>query len=161
MMNTSISAIWLQKGHFDFSGQDGRSTTSQLIKENLRVALGLPKYGLRIAFYPGGMRQRHIYWWREGKVKYAEAQFVAAISKEHPVLSLGVSIEKGCEDAEAKRAGDAMDRRTWDWPRLVKGVADILSSGVPAVARTLNSPVQVRVWSRPRSKEGERIAWHT
>jgi hypothetical protein len=130
------------------------------LKANLCAALGLPKDGLRIAYYPVGPQFRHIYWWREGSDDYAEAQFVAAISKDHPVLSLGVSIEKASEDGEAKRAGDAMDRCTWDWPRLVKGLADILSSDVPAAAKALNSSVHMRVWSRPRPK-GERVGWHT
>ena len=77
-MDTSISAAWLLKGHFDFAGQDQHNTTTLLIKANLCAALGLPKDGLRIAFYPAGPQYKHSYWWREGDTDYAEAQFVAA-----------------------------------------------------------------------------------
>jgi hypothetical protein len=159
-MSASISATWLQKGYFDFSGQDQHNTTSLLVKANLCTALGLPKNGLSVASYPVGPQFRHIYWWREGSADYAEAQFMAAISREHPVLSLGVSVEKGREDRAVGTGTDAMDRSTWDWPRLVKELADILSIDVPALEKTSQGPVHLRVWSR-RHSEADQAGWHT
>jgi len=158
-MDAAISAMWLQKGHFDFSRQDSRNTTSLLIRSNLCAVLSLPKDGLEIRRYPVGPQFSHVYWWREGSEDYAEAQFVAAISKDHPVLSLGVSIEKGREDAESMRAGDAMDRRSWDWPRLVIGIADILSDEVPAASKALDASVHVRIWTRKRP-DNDRSGWY-
>ena len=119
------------------------------IRESLCVALGLPANGLEIASYPTGPQFRHTYWWRDHKVDYAEAQFVAAISHVHPVLSLGVSVEKGLEGGTATRPERAMDRRVWDWPRLVDGLSEILLTDVPAVAGGQTSEGEPRI--QPRS----------
>jgi hypothetical protein len=70
---------------------------------------------------------------------------VAAISKEHPVLSLGVSVEKGLEGSAASDPREMMDRHAWDWPRLVENLSDVLLTDVPELARGLEAPVHVRV----------------
>ncbi len=144
-MNASLSAAWLQEGPFDLGGPDPRHTTMISIKETLSDALRLPPDGLRIAFYPPGPQFKHTYWWREGGRDYAEAQFVAAIAKEVPVLSLGVSIEKGFEAGVPGRPEQVMDRAVWDWPRLVSALPEILSVDVPGVAAKLAAPISVRV----------------
>lgn len=162
-MDTSIAASWLFKGHFDFSAQDPHHTTTQLIRDELCALLGLPKDYLRIAFYPTGMTKKHTFWWRETDLDYAEAQWFAEISKSYPVLSLGVSVEKGLEGAGshlAARPEQLMDRRTWDWPRLVEHISNVLSIDVVAAARTLQRPINVRIRSRRRS-ELEPTAWET
>lgn len=159
-MSAPISAAWLLKGHFDFAGQDQHNTTTLSIKAGLCEALGLPSDGLQIANYPVGPQFKHTFWWREGRTDYAEAQFVAAISKEHPVLSLGVSVEKGLEGSAIRRPEEVMDRRVWDWPRLVARLSDVLSTDVPKVATGLGSPIHLRVRRGARS-DGERRWWQT
>jgi hypothetical protein len=159
-MDSSISASWLLKGHFDFSAQDPRHTTTQLIKADLCASLGLPKDGLRIASYPVGAAWRHIFWWREGNVDYAEAQFFAEVSETHPVLSLGVAVEKGLED-RARRPEQLMDRATWDWPRLVEHLPVVLSTDVVAAAAVLRGPINVRIRSKRRVEADSGATWET
>jgi hypothetical protein len=156
-MDASISASWLLKGHFDFSARDSRHTITQLIRADLCAALSLPKDGLRIASFPVGPAWRHIFWWREGNTDYAEAQFFAEVSETHPVLSLGVAVEKGLED-RARRPEELMDRATWDWPRLVKHLPVVLSTDVVAAAAALRGPINVRIRSRQADTEA---AWET
>jgi len=89
--------------------------------------------------------------WREGDVDYAEAQFFMQIA-HYPILSLGVSVEKGREDAVA--TGDkAMDRHSWDWQRFVDHCATILEVDVPASAMNLPQPITLRVQLLPRGAE--------
>lgn len=159
-MGASISGAWLLKGHFDFAGQDQHNTTTLSIKANLCTALGLQPDGLSIANYPTGPAFKHTFWWREGDTDYAEAQFVAAISKEHPVLSLGISVEKGLEGGPATGPKQMMDRHVWDWPRLIESLSDILSADVPGIATAIGAPVQVRVRHGVRWEEDRRW-WHT
>ena len=92
-MGASVLGAWLLKGHFDFADQDQHNTTTLSVKASLCDALGLQPDGLRIANYPTGPSFKHTFWWRESETDYAEAQFVAAISKEHPVLSLARSYQ--------------------------------------------------------------------
>ena len=66
---------WLWQGYFDFSGQDPRKTTTQVIRNELARRLGLEARTLRIRQYPVGPQFRHTYWWREGRRDYADAQF--------------------------------------------------------------------------------------
>jgi hypothetical protein len=145
----SISASWLLNGHFDFSAQDPRHTITQLIKAHLCASLSLPKDGLRIASYPVGAAWRHIFWWREGNVDYAEAQFFAEVSETHPVLSLGVAVEKGLEE-RPRRPEELMDRATWDWSRLVVHLPVVLSTDVVAAAAGLRGSINVRIRSKRR-----------
>lgn len=159
-MSTSISASWLLKGHFDFSSQDPHNTTTLLIKKDLSDALGLPRDGLNIARYPVGPQFSHIFWWREEKLDFAEAQFVAAISESHPVLSLGVSVEKGLENANVPRPEQAMNRNLWDWDRVLRVAEHILSVDVPSISALLNAPIHLRILSRVRSEESA-VGWHS
>ena len=142
-----IQASWLLRGYFDFSKQDRNDTTSQRIRNELCVALGRPKDSLRIANYPVGPVWRHTLWLREGEADYAEAQFFLQIARDYPVLSLGVSVEKGLEtsDLPPAEAGKlSMDRRSWDWQRFVGTHAAVLKKDVPSVASNLQQPLTVR-----------------
>jgi hypothetical protein len=154
------SRNWLLKGHFDFDGQNSRNTTTMQIRDELRIARSLPPKNLVIANFPSGQTRKHTYWWRDTEREYGEGQFVAAISKFHPVLSLGVSIEKGVTAATASRREQIMDSNTWDWQRLVNGLADMLEHDVPSIAKATNEPIHVRIRSRDRTITEVR-AWHT
>jgi hypothetical protein len=155
-MDASISASWLLHGYFNLSGQDPSRTTTQQIRNELCTALGLPKKSLGIRTFPVGTNWRHTFWWREADVDYAEAQFFAAISQTQPVLSLGISIEKGREDHVRPKA-ERMDRKTWDWPRLVKNARIVLSTDVVDAANALQQPINLRI--RCRKRGGEEEAW--
>ena len=116
-MNSSISASWLLRGYFDFSAQNKRETTSQQIRDALCVGLDLPPKRLKMAHFPVGTNWRYVFWWRENDVDYAEAQFMASISKHHPVFSLGISMEKGREIPDKK---PHLDRDKWDWSHFME-----------------------------------------
>ena len=107
-------ALWLRQGHYDFRNQ--KPSYMQAVRSELSRALGLADHPLRIASWPVGPRWRYTYWWREGKSNYAEAQFFASMAQEYPVLSLGVSVEKGYEGRQRAKGELRMDRRSWDWP---------------------------------------------
>jgi Ribbon-helix-helix protein, copG family len=159
-MDTDFSAAWLLKGHFDLSRQPTHNTTTLQIKAHLSVALGLPKKnGLHVSNYPSGQTKKHTYWWRETDLVYGEAQFVAQISELHPILSLGVGIEKGHETGGSGL--EQMDRAVWDWPRLVERIPEILSTEVPTVAASLQAPVNVAVWSKESAVEDKIAGWQT
>ena len=136
----------------------------QAIRDELCTRLALPARSLRIANYPVGPSFKHIYWWREGGTDYAEAQFFAEVSKSHPVLSLGVAVEKGREDLTSpvplRRPEQLMDRRTWDWPRLVQYFPNILATEVVAAAASLRGSVNVRIRSKSFA-DPDTTAWET
>lgn len=157
-MSAALSDAWLLEGHFDLGRQDPHRTSMISIKENLCEALGLPADGLRIAFFPTGPQFKHTYWWREGSHDYAEAQFVAAIAKEVPVLSLGVSVEKGVESGAPRRPEQVMNRSVWDWPRLIQALPEIVAVDVPALAASLAAPISLRVRTGI-DVEGESRRW--
>ncbi len=74
----------------------------------------------------------------------------------YPVLSLGISVEKGREGAGA--VGDAlMDRHTWDWQRLVDNCTTLLENDVPESATTLPQPITLRFQLLPRGAERPEI----
>ena len=143
----SVQGSWLLRGYFDLSGEDPHHTTTQTVRDLLSKSIGR---ALRIAGYPIGPNWRHTFWWREGREDYAEAQFFMRIDRDCPVLSLGVSVEKGLEDKLGGSGGadpDQMDRRTWDWQRLVDHRVEMLQTDVPEVARALSRAVNIRVRS--------------
>ena len=84
-MDASISGTWLLQGYFDLSQQDSRHTTTQQIRNELCTALGLSKKSLSIPNFPARAKWKNTFWWREGNVDYAEAQFVAGISQTQPI----------------------------------------------------------------------------
>jgi len=140
----NAQAAWLQKGHFVL-GEDRPSFTVAVRDELLR---GTGLSHLEIVQFPSQPAWRHSLYWREGEVNYAEAQFFASIAKEYPILSLGVSVEKGLEDASAT-GDDLMDRRTWDWVRFVKEVEHLASTEVPKLEmKHPRQAVTLRIWTR-------------
>jgi hypothetical protein len=141
----SIQRQWVVQGFFDQSAEDRRQTTTQTIRDELSAALNLPTGRLRIATYPVGPAWRHTFWWREGAQDYAEAQFFARIAEDYPILSIGVSVEKGREDSDIEDQSQRMDRETWAWQRLIARRADVLESDVPRCAADLQRPVNVRL----------------
>lgn len=146
-----FNGTWVRRGYFDFSSDDHRRAPTQAIRKDLAMAIGLSADALKIRSFPVGPAWRHTFWWREGDSDYAEAQFFMQIA-HYPVLSLGVSVEKGREDAVA--AGDKlMNRRSWDWQRFVDHCAIIFETDVPAAAANLPQPVNLRVQLLPRGVE--------
>jgi hypothetical protein len=145
-VTVELQASWLLKGYFQVGDQ------MQEVRDSLAVKLGLPPPSLHIAFYPAGPTWKHTYWWREGEVDYAEAQFFAQIPEDYPVLSVGVSVEKGLEEPDAAPAARRdrwlMNRRTWDWPRLRSRIDELLKADVPACALQLARPFELRFYSR-------------
>jgi hypothetical protein len=138
----TIRSSWLIRGYFNLSEEDRRHTTTQEIRDTLSTALGV---NLQIAMYPVGPNWKHTFWWREGTADYAEAQFFVRIDEDCPVLSLGVSVEKGREGSDAGMVpAQRMDRGIWDWSRLIERRLAVLAS-VPEIAVRLQQPVSLRV----------------
>ena len=151
----NFSGSWVRRGYFDFSADDHRRAPTQAIRKDLAVAIGVTADALRIKSFPVGPAWRHTFWWREGDSDYAEAQCFMQIA-HYPVLSLGISVEKGREGAGA--VGDAlMNRHTWDWQRLVDECATLLEKDVPKSASTLPQPITLRVQLLPRGVERSEI----
>jgi hypothetical protein len=139
----AIHGSWLVRGYFDLSQDNPRHSTTQEIRDILSTALG---HQLQIASYPVGPAWRHTFWWREGTADYAEAQFFVRIDEDCPVLSIGVSVEKGREGVagDIGPASERMDRATWDWQRLIEGRLVVLAL-VPEIAARVQRPVSLRL----------------
>ncbi len=137
-----VAAAWLHQGFFVLG--DAPDNFTRTVREELRRALGLQRGALRIGGYPSRQAWRHTVWWREGDQNFVEAQFFAQIAKDYPVLSLGVSVEKGIEISAAS-GDEAMDRRSWSWPQFVLHAEAILWREMPAVSAKLGQPVSLRV----------------
>jgi hypothetical protein len=149
-----IQSTWLTRGYFDLSNE-AQPTTTQIIRDELCTSLGITPGGLQIANYPVGPSWKHTYWWREGKRDYAEAQYFMQIAQSYPVLSLGLSVEKGFEDDAASKANpQTLDRGSWDWPRLVAQSAAILEQDIPIVAGRLSQPLYFRFRVHDRKRRG-------
>jgi len=141
----NAQAAWLQKGHFVL-GEDQPSFTVATRDELCRATSLSHLEIVQYPNHPGAWR--HSLYWREGEVNYAEAQFFASIAKEYPILSLGVSVEKGLEHASAS-GDDLMNRKTWDWVRFVKEVQHLASVEVEKVAeKRPGQAVTLRIWAR-------------
>jgi hypothetical protein len=150
-----FEARWCWQGYFDLSSPGRRETTTQAIRDELTQRLGQGAQKLQIAQYPVGPQFKHTFWWREGDRDYAEAQFFARVSGDHPILSLGVSIEKGLEDlsgiAATRQGAYRMDRKSWDWPKLLKRAGQLLTEDVRTSAKKCDRPVCIRIVSHQPS----------
>ena len=73
-------------------------------------------------------------------------QFFVRIDEDCPVLSIGVSVEKGREGVAGNigPASERMDRATWDWQRLIEGRLAVLAL-VPEIAARVQRPVSLRL----------------
>jgi hypothetical protein len=137
----SIHSSWLTRGYFDMSEEDSRPTTTQEIRDALAATLADP---MRIAMYPIGPNWKHTFWWRDGSEDYTEAQFFMRIAEDYPILSVGVSVEKGLElPAVTERDSKHMNRRTWDWQRLTDRCNEVLETDVPFCAQQLHQPINL------------------
>lgn len=134
----SIESSWLTRGYFDLSSTDKPSTTQQ-IRDVLSASLGVR---FTIKSYPVGPAFRRVFWWRVGDSDYSEAQLCAQISSDYPVLSLGVSVEKGFEGT---KKGPQMNRRSWAWQRLIRHRQQILSVEIPKVAKQVRRAINLRI----------------
>src|SRR5262245_38267044 len=155
----TFDQAWLLQGYFQLGAREARHTLTQGIRDELAQLLHLTKKELKIAQYPVAAAYRHTFWWRTGEQDYAEAQFFARIAREHPVLSLGVSVEKGYETTrglpEKPLPTQHMHRTSWDWPRLVKHAKSLLARHIPELEPTLKRPLFL--WIRtPAAREDER-----
>jgi hypothetical protein len=145
-MNLSVGRSWLLRGHFDLSAEDPRHTTTAAVRDALSKALGR---SLRIKTFPVGPNWKHTFWFREGDEDYAEAQFFMRVDADCPILSLGVCVEKGVETmgsgGPAGSDADQMDRRIWDWQRLVDRRWELLGRAYPTAVVT--PPVTLWVYT--------------
>lgn len=137
-----MESDWANRGYFDFSDFPRGKTPTQIIRGELCQALGLHDRDLGIAFWPVGPSWKHIVWWRKGERSHAEAQFLMEVAGEYPILSLGVSIEKGFVESADDR--HRMDRSTWHWSVLLDAGHDILATDVPAIHARAGSPIAIR-----------------
>jgi len=154
-----FNAQWLLRGYFDFKARERRDTLTRSVRDELARCLDVPADLIKISSYPVGPNYRHTYWWRLGEIEYAEIQFFARIAKEHAVLSLGVSIEKGLEDAQALKGRPVthrLNRKAWHWPHFLRHALYILSTDLPKVQRKLDRPIFVRILTKPSSQDAER-----
>ena len=153
-----LQEAWLVRGYFKVKSESGESFT-QKVRERLAPALGLDPKALHLASYPVGPAWRYWLWWRERDEDYVEAQFFAGLALEYPILSIGVSVEKGLERQSAdesptdlqgiaphpKSEKGWMDRERWDWHRLVDRRRTIVLDEVPAVCERIQRPVLVKL----------------
>ncbi|MBM3293948.1 MAG: hypothetical protein FJY82_05420 [Candidatus Aminicenantes bacterium] len=144
-----LQGNWLFRGYFGVSAPSGGPSITQQVRDRLAIRMGRSPSAVKIASYPVGPAWRHTFWWREGAVDYAEAQFFARIAEDYPVLSVGVSVEKGLEEPRAapsaKRRTYLMERQKWDWQRFIKLAAEVLRSDVPECSSLLSRPVTLRL----------------
>jgi len=148
----NIDESWLRQGHFVLGGT--RPSFTQVVREKLCDALGLPKKDFGIHPYPG-RGPIHTIYWRKVKSPYREAQFYAHIADCHAVLSLGVSVEKGYEAGKWAKGAERMGRRDpWDWRRLVKQIPTLLKTEIPIVAKEL-SDLSFQLYALPPDRGDE------
>ncbi len=140
-MNSQKS--WILRGYFDFRDRNGVQTCTQAIRDALSTAVGRQ---LSIGFFPAGPSLKHTFWWREGDAPFVEAQFILTIDQHCPVLSAGLSVEKGLADPKAlsRPESERMDRETWDWQRLIDNLDHVLDSAVHNLELQLSLPLQLK-----------------
>ena len=153
-----VKQEWLEHGLFQVTDSSGKSFNRQVPKA-LAARLGLAPADLQLASFPVGPAWRFALWWREWEVDFAEAQFMAAIAADFPILSLGVSVEKGLEKRPGLAPDDPrhMDRRSWDWPNFRRRTRQILMRDIPRCSQALGRPVSLRLIVIPWEKRPARV----
>ena len=83
---------------------------------------------------------------------------MAHIDDACPVLTLGITVEKGIEDpAHVSDPSELMVRGDWDWSNLMETAPEIIETTLPACAKILKRPVFLRCYgSVPGTKEQRR-----
>jgi len=148
-----LQTNWVIRGYFDLGVPPGGESVTKLVQASLASALGRQ---IRRASYPVGPAWRYALWWREGDVNFAEAQFFASLSPEYPILSVGVSVEKGLEGPSVGTDEERfMHRSLWDWPRFVASCQALFELDVPACNREVRRSVVVRLRASGRGEESE------
>jgi hypothetical protein len=150
----TVRGSWLTRGYFVLRN-DG---LMREVRDILERSLGQPKGTLSIRMAPEEPGQwKHICWWRAEHAPYREAQFFVQISRDYPILSLGISIEKGFEtDDSSMPRGKRMDGR-WDWHTFITTSGRIVGSDVGDLARKLKRPITLRSKRKTQTDE----AWTT
>ncbi len=136
---------WLKEGVFSVGG-DGRPTRTQRVRDELnrleQATFSMPR--LRDQGRPATA-----YYFREGSHSDVEAQYYMIADRDLRTLGLGLSVEKG-EEGKSASADRRMDRKAWDWPRLVALGEDALTGHIAAISKQLDHPVSVIVdYHRP------------
>ena len=148
---------WLVHGYFELETESGKSFTQE-VRDHLVSMLELKPKALTPKRLPRGSTPSWL-WWRESEKPYREAQFFAGLALEYPILSIGVSVEKGFFERQPahesptslrgvephpKSEKEWMDSETWDWHRLVAHRLAILEE-VPAICERIRRPVLVKL----------------
>jgi hypothetical protein len=82
---------------------------------------------------------------REGTADYVEAQFYVRIDEDCPVLCWSDRRE-GREGAAADTGPcERIQRRTWQWQRLIERRENVLEADIPEIAARVHRPISVRV----------------
>jgi hypothetical protein len=137
----TVSADWLTKGYFVLRNDGLMCDVRDILEKSLRMARG----SLDVRMYPEERKWKHTVWWRQGRPAYKEVQLFTQVSREYPLLSLGLAVEKGYPSMKvAKHAAKRMDS-SWDWHHFVANAETILRSDIPALATRLQRPVTLRV----------------
>ncbi len=139
----NLQSAWLTQGHFELNGDP----LMQDIRKRIEAGIGRH---LKISTFPAHAGWRNTFWWNERPGRYTEAQFFMSLASDYPVLSFGVSVEKGIEDAAFllhEEPDSKMDRATWDWQRLIEVAPAVLGADVPQIAATVDSPVNIRMYA--------------
>lgn len=139
------------------SGSLGGKTPTMSIRDHLCTRLGLQPKSLRIIPYPTGPSRKHTFWWREGAVDYAEAQYFLQIAGEYPMCAVGVSVEKGLE-GPGFDAAHAMDRNLWHWPRLVAQAGEIFGNLLPDIQEESDRSITVRLRAKQHRNLMKRLS---
>jgi len=152
-----LQSEWVSRGYFTVKDPEGGEPLTKLVRTSIARALGRDSDEIHVAAFPVGPAWRYALWWREGNDDYAEVQFFAGLSQEHPILSAGISVEKGLEGAAATKARptQSLDRATWDWPRFVERVEHLLEKDVPECSHRLGRSLVVRFRASGRGTESE------
>jgi len=129
---------WLEAGYFDVRSRENRENTfTNQVARQLGEELG---GSFRSIPYPAsGARFKWAFYWREGDLPFAEAQFLASIDSEHAVLSIGISIER-----DPPGQSKCWKRLVSEWPGLVRGE-------LPQLAEKLDRPLVV--WGMRKGQE--------
>lgn len=134
----TFDPTWLESGVFSV-GEDGRPTRTQQVRDELNR---LERSSFSMHFLRDQGRPPTVYYFRESPRGDIEAQFYMIADRDLRTLSLGLSIEKG-EEVKGAADGRHMDRRTWDWPRLVALGEDELTRHIMAITKQLDHAVSL------------------